>query len=86
MYKDLANNYYYLTFEGIVCDFYQRSRRIGNETTCTLHFIHKTYCMHMYSSKLWNLNDIFINKLTGIKMKRQYNSIIDTLTYKLMNQ
>ena len=49
-----------------VCDLYQRSNLlISDFRVCdsqTLDCLHKTYCMHMYGSELWNLNCNYVDK------------------------
>ena len=78
-----------------VCDFYQRSHGVVNDfRSCdsyTLDCLHRTYCMHMYSCELWNLNDTTINtfRIAWRRMKRRiwnlpprsHNSIVQSLTY-----
>ena len=60
-----------------VCDCYQRSHGLINEVCAcdfiTLDNLHRTYCMHMYSSELWNLNDRMIEafRIVWRKIKRQ---------------
>ena len=49
-----------------VCDLYQRSNLlISDFGVCdsqTLDCLHKTYCMHMYGSELWNLNCNYVDE------------------------
>ena len=49
-----------------VCDLYQRSNLlISDFRVCdsqTLDCLHKTYCMHMYGSELWNLNCNYVDE------------------------
>ena len=49
-----------------VCNLYERSNLlISDFRVCdcqTIDCLHLTYCMHMYGSELWNLNDNFVDE------------------------
>ena len=49
-----------------VCDLYQRSNLLISDfrvyDSQTLDCLHKTYCMHMYDSELWNLNCNYVDE------------------------
>ena len=48
-----------------VCDLYQRSNLLLHLRVCdsqTLDCLHKTYCMHLYGSELWNLNCYYVDE------------------------
>ena len=43
-----------------ICDLYKRSNRVISDfrvcDSSTLDSLHRTYCMHMYGSELWDIN------------------------------
>ena len=59
--KFILCDIYDRNIDNTVCDFYQKSHGLINEfLACdciTLDNLHRTYCMHMYSCELWNLNN-----------------------------
>ena len=83
-----------------VCDLYQRSNLlISDFRVCdsqTLDCLHKTYCMHMYGSELWNLNCKYVDefRVAWRKIKRRiwrlpnraHNAIVQNLSYNIDDQ
>ena len=83
-----------------VCDLYQRSNLlISDFRVCdsqTLDCLHKTYCMHMYGSELWNLNCNYVDefRVAWRKIKRRiwrlpnraHNEIVQNLSYNIDDQ
>ena len=80
-----------------VCDLYQRNNLLLSDfRVCdsqTLDCLHKTYCIHMYGSELWNLNCNYVDKFTVIWRKnkrriwrlpnRAHNAIVQNLSYNI---
>ena len=80
-----------------VCDLYQRSNLlISDFRVCdsqTLDCLHKTYCVHMYDSELWNLNCNYVDqfRVAWRKIKRRiwrlpngaHNAIVQNLSYNI---
>ena len=68
---------------------YQRSNLlISDFRVCdsqTLDCLHKTYCMHMYGSELWNLNCNYVDELRVAwrKIKREYGDYLKRRTMRL---
>ena len=62
----------------------------------TLDCLHKTYCMHMYGSELWNLNCKYVDefRVAWRKIKRRiwrlpnraHNAIVQNLSYNIVDQ
>ena len=86
--KHTINNNYNL--------YQQNNKVISNFRVCdssTLDSIHRTYCMHMYGSELWDLNCNYVKdfKVAWRKVKRRiwkflyraHNVIVHTLSYDI---
>ena len=76
------------------CHLYQRSNQLISQfRLCnreTHDRLHMTYCMHMYGSELWNLNEKDVNQFIVVwrKIKRRLRKIttlLITLTLLLIN-
>ena len=83
-----------------LCELYQRSNLlISDFRVCdsqTLDCLHKTYCMYMYGSELWNLNCNYVDefRVAWRKIKRRiwrlsnraHNAIVQNLSYNIDDQ
>ena len=100
MNTDSSDNDEILLLPIFVCDLYQRSNLLISDfrvcDSIDLDSLHKIYCMHMYGSKLWNLNCSYVDdfKVAWRKVKRRiwklpcntHNAIVKNLTYNIDDQ
>ena len=83
-----------------VCDLFQRSNLVISDfRVCdseTLDCLHKTYCMNMYGSELWDLNCNYVDQFRVVWRKitrriwrlptRAYNAIVQNLSNNIDDQ
>ena len=67
-----------------IYDLYQRSNRVISDfrvcDSSTLESVHRTYCMHMYGSELWDLN---CNYVKGLKVAWRNGGVFGSFLIEL---